>query len=340
MAELKLSEEGRLYTQTNINGNIITIHFHPRITSWLKEHKIEIGTRLPYAWKKETRRWQYTDSELAQYNGKESFCRKTQCPICGDDVFYYENSFGSKVYFDCLGFPWLKHPCTNNSFLTEKHIQAIKKTNKKTKILKTYKPAHLKNQHQTIQRPEKYKVIKQHIFNNLLYAILSIRDNVYIFITNHLEPIPTEVDSFSPENALLCINDKKIYGKTIIPRPVWFQHKIKGGEIYTILRKIVINKIAYVIFQRGSHILCVAFECRSNLDIGKYFLILFRGKRAFIASNTFSKDSVVIFKTNSKHHIEILKNTLKHNKPIPEDLDKKSRIYYFLNIYTKSLRRK
>lgn len=333
MAELKLSEEGRLYTQTNINGEIITIHFHPRITNWLKEHQIKIGARLPYAWKKETRRWQYTDSELSQYNGKESFCRKAQCPVCGDDVFYYENNFGSKVYFDCLGFPWLKHPCTNNSFLTEKHTQALKKTKKHTKI---YKSAALQNQYKVVQRPARYKIIKQHIVNNLLYILISIRNNAYIFITNHLESIPTEVDSFSPEKALLCINDKKIYGKTITP-PIFFQHKLRGGEFYIILRKIVINKITYAIFQRASHILCVAFECHSNLDIGKHFLILFRRQRAFIASSIFSKDSIIIFKTNSKHHIDALKNTLKYNKPIPEDLDKKSKIYDFLNIYIKSL---
>ncbi|MBO6586780.1 MAG: hypothetical protein JJ953_11790 [Gracilimonas sp.] len=36
------------------------------------------------------------------------------CPVCGDNVFYYENEHGSKVYFDELGPPWPKHPCTSN----------------------------------------------------------------------------------------------------------------------------------------------------------------------------------------------------------------------------------
>ncbi len=36
------------------------------------------------------------------------------CPVCGDMVFYYEHSNGSKVYFDELGPPWPKHPCTDN----------------------------------------------------------------------------------------------------------------------------------------------------------------------------------------------------------------------------------
>jgi hypothetical protein len=37
-----------------------------------------------------------------------------RCPVCGVPVFYYQNSFGSRVYFDDLGPPWPKHPCTDN----------------------------------------------------------------------------------------------------------------------------------------------------------------------------------------------------------------------------------
>ena len=37
------------------------------------------------------------------------------CPVCGDEVFFYQNSSGSKVFFDEIGHPWPKHPCTDNS---------------------------------------------------------------------------------------------------------------------------------------------------------------------------------------------------------------------------------
>jgi hypothetical protein len=37
------------------------------------------------------------------------------CPECGADVFYYQNEFGSRVFFDDLGPPWPKHPCTDRS---------------------------------------------------------------------------------------------------------------------------------------------------------------------------------------------------------------------------------
>ncbi len=36
-----------------------------------------------------------------------------KCPECGAQVFYYENAHGSRVYFDHLGPPWPKHPCTD-----------------------------------------------------------------------------------------------------------------------------------------------------------------------------------------------------------------------------------
>jgi len=36
------------------------------------------------------------------------------CPVCGQEVFYYQSANGSRVFFDALGPPWPKHPCTDN----------------------------------------------------------------------------------------------------------------------------------------------------------------------------------------------------------------------------------
>lgn len=36
------------------------------------------------------------------------------CPVCGQVVYYYQNNAGSRVFFDELGPPWPKHPCTDN----------------------------------------------------------------------------------------------------------------------------------------------------------------------------------------------------------------------------------
>lgn len=38
-----------------------------------------------------------------------------RCPVCGAPVYFYANEFGSRVYFDEIGPPWPKHPCTVSS---------------------------------------------------------------------------------------------------------------------------------------------------------------------------------------------------------------------------------
>ena len=35
----------------------------------------------------------------------------THCRYCGKKVFYHENEHGSRVFFEALGWPWLKHRC-------------------------------------------------------------------------------------------------------------------------------------------------------------------------------------------------------------------------------------
>ena len=36
-----------------------------------------------------------------------------QCPVCGAAVYFWSNAAGSRVYFDEMGPPWPKHPCTD-----------------------------------------------------------------------------------------------------------------------------------------------------------------------------------------------------------------------------------
>lgn len=37
------------------------------------------------------------------------------CPVCKASVFFYQSHDGGRVFFDELGPPWPKHPCTDNS---------------------------------------------------------------------------------------------------------------------------------------------------------------------------------------------------------------------------------
>ncbi|RYF37869.1 MAG: cold shock domain-containing protein [Cytophagaceae bacterium] len=45
----------------------------------------------------------------------KEFCFKTRCKRCNDDVFYYQCSCGSKVFFDTLGDPWPRHDCSQSA---------------------------------------------------------------------------------------------------------------------------------------------------------------------------------------------------------------------------------
>lgn len=36
-----------------------------------------------------------------------------RCPVCGAPVFFYQSPYGGRVFFDELGPPWPKHPCTS-----------------------------------------------------------------------------------------------------------------------------------------------------------------------------------------------------------------------------------
>ncbi|WP_444939823.1 hypothetical protein ACJJI3_11730 [Microbulbifer sp. ZKSA004] len=37
------------------------------------------------------------------------------CPVCGQLVFFYRSPYGGRVFFEELGPPWTKHPCTDSS---------------------------------------------------------------------------------------------------------------------------------------------------------------------------------------------------------------------------------
>ena len=39
----------------------------------------------------------------------------SKCPVCNASVFYYESPFGGRVFFESMGPPWPKHPCTDST---------------------------------------------------------------------------------------------------------------------------------------------------------------------------------------------------------------------------------
>ena len=48
--------------------------------------------------------------------GYDSFVNpRSKCPVCREPVFFYRSPNGGGVYFDALGHPWPKQPCTESS---------------------------------------------------------------------------------------------------------------------------------------------------------------------------------------------------------------------------------
>ncbi len=41
------------------------------------------------------------------------------CPVCNASVYFYQSQFGGRVFFDSLGPPWPKHPCSDNGALSK-----------------------------------------------------------------------------------------------------------------------------------------------------------------------------------------------------------------------------
>lgn len=38
-----------------------------------------------------------------------------RCPVCGAHVWFYQAPNGGRAFFDDIGWPWPKHPCTDHS---------------------------------------------------------------------------------------------------------------------------------------------------------------------------------------------------------------------------------
>ena len=49
-----------------------------------------------------------------------------RCPVCGDVVFFYQSPDGGRVFFDELGPPWPKHPCTDRGSVPARVGSSVK----------------------------------------------------------------------------------------------------------------------------------------------------------------------------------------------------------------------
>ena len=75
-----------------------------RVTHWVTEHTVSRD------W------WSAAEWEVSRSPKLAAWINpNATCPVCGKLVYFYQNRAGSRVFFDELGKPWPKHPCTNNA---------------------------------------------------------------------------------------------------------------------------------------------------------------------------------------------------------------------------------
>lgn len=70
-------------------------------------------------------------SEKSLWQRKESYTNpNAKCPRCRASVYFYQSPYGGKVFFDAMGPPWPKHPCTDslNSPINGHEIKDLSKT--------------------------------------------------------------------------------------------------------------------------------------------------------------------------------------------------------------------
>lgn len=127
MPTLDINADGEYFTRVYSNGSFSTIHFTNGIKTYLEKNHIKLYDTLPQSWHSDTLPWQYTHGLPSIFSGLTN----TNCPECGKRVFYYENDFGSKVFFDHAGDTWPKHPCTSNNNKHTAPKQLIKVNNPK-----------------------------------------------------------------------------------------------------------------------------------------------------------------------------------------------------------------
>ncbi len=141
MPKLQINTAGEYYTTYPTGNGPRVIHFHDDIKTYLKKNGLRIGDELPFSWRSDTSRWQYTHGMPSKQSTLSSVVN-SKCPACGKPVFYYENEYGSKVYFDHAGDGWPKHPCMITDH-THINLNLIKINNlkiifqKNTAIIKT-----------------------------------------------------------------------------------------------------------------------------------------------------------------------------------------------------------
>lgn len=108
----------RSHRRTNANGT----------THWVGGHYVNRGdSNYPI--------YQSAYAQSLKLSDIQSFTIPNAiCPRCGASVFFYRSPHGGAVFFDEIGPPWPKHPCT----ISESHSNTLQRTSAASHNSNTY----------------------------------------------------------------------------------------------------------------------------------------------------------------------------------------------------------
>lgn len=92
-----------------VNGRPTPIHVHG---GWCRGSGGGSGLSSPLAGSFRT---------VASYINPNAYC-----PICGQSVYFYQSPYGGRVFFDDVGWPWPKHPCTDRKAAQTRPVHKTK----------------------------------------------------------------------------------------------------------------------------------------------------------------------------------------------------------------------
>jgi hypothetical protein len=94
------------YWRTSVHGN----------RHWVEGHSVSRDDWDRYASSSNAGWFDLLRAERAHHSWFARYVNpNAACPVCSAPVFFFQNEFGSRVFFDELGPPWPKHPCTDAS---------------------------------------------------------------------------------------------------------------------------------------------------------------------------------------------------------------------------------
>ena len=125
-----------------------------------------------------------------------------KCPVCGSPVFFYRSPNNGRVFFDDLGPPWPKHPCTSGKY--ERATLSIHVTDDKENMAAKYfesrewKPFLLEGL---------FEVDKKNGITEIIGRIFDQRRKFYTRITGLTDDFPFFINESKPDIRLLTFKD-------------------------------------------------------------------------------------------------------------------------------------